>query len=94
MAFGPLFPATNIFTWVGIDLYRKQTTRNLAQINSPQTPCCCGRCGLVVVAAAVVLALVVKVVDAAVVVAVPGGGARCYCRFFVMLSLSPATARP
>ena len=29
VAFGPLFPTANIFSWVGIGFYRKQTTRNL-----------------------------------------------------------------
>ena len=37
VAFGPLFPTANDVSWVGIGLYRKQTTRNLTQPNSPQT---------------------------------------------------------
>ena len=38
VAFGPLFPTANNFSWVGIDLHRKQTTRtrNPTQPNSPQ----------------------------------------------------------
>ena len=39
VAFGPLFPTANIFFGgLGLVLYRKQTTRNLTQPNSPQTP--------------------------------------------------------
>ena len=40
IAFGPLFPTANIFSWVkiGFTYGRKQTTRNRTQPNSPQTP--------------------------------------------------------
>ena len=39
VAFGPLFPTANIFFRdLGLVLYRKQTTRSLAQPNSLQTP--------------------------------------------------------
>ena len=34
VAFGPLFPTANNFSWVGIGLCRKQTTRNPTQPNS------------------------------------------------------------
>ena len=49
VAFGPPFPTANIFSWVGID-FRKQTTRNPTQPNSPQTPYffCVGLCWYVV----------------------------------------------
>ena len=38
VAFGPLFPAANIGHGLGLVLYRKQTTTNLTQPNSPPTP--------------------------------------------------------
>ena len=38
VVFGPLFPTANNFSWIGIGLYRKQTTRNLTQPNPPRTP--------------------------------------------------------
>ena len=38
VTFGPLFPTANNFSWVGTDFYRKQTTRNPTETNSPQTP--------------------------------------------------------
>ena len=40
--FGPLFfsPQQLVFRAVGLVLYRKQTTRDLTQSNSPQTPHC------------------------------------------------------
>ena len=37
-AFGPLFPTAITFRWLGLIVYRKQTTRNPPQPNSPQTP--------------------------------------------------------
>ena len=36
--FGPRFPTANNIRGLGLVLYRKQTTRNLIQPNSPQTP--------------------------------------------------------
>ena len=38
VAFGPLFPTANIASWVGSVLHRKQTTGNVTQSNSLQTP--------------------------------------------------------
>ena len=38
VAFGPRFPTTNNFSWVGVGLCRKQTTKNPTQSNSPRTP--------------------------------------------------------
>ena len=52
MAFGPLFslPQQIIFSWVGIDLYRKQATRNSTQPSSLQTGYCYECCSTSAVA--------------------------------------------